>query len=102
MAAPVFPEIDSSGIATMGLAKRAGQTGFRLRNSYQMHMIGHETPRPDGHTTFPAPLRQQLDIRQVIVITEKSCLPAIAPLGDMMGNARAYNACYSCHGLKIA
>ncbi len=41
MATLVLPEIDSSGVAAMGLANGTGKPGFRLRHSNQMDMVRH-------------------------------------------------------------
>lgn len=51
---------------------------------------------------FPAPFDHQIDICAVIVIREKSLLPAVAALGDVVGDSGGYYSCDSCHGQKIA
>jgi hypothetical protein len=43
-------------------------------------------------------LGQKLQIRSIIIVGEKSLLPAVAPLRHMMGDPRGHNSCYSRHG----
>ena len=102
MAAPVFPEIDSSGVTAMRLAYGPGKAGFGLRHSNKVNMVWHETPSPYCNIVFAAPLAHQIDIGEIIIITEKNRLSPIPPLGNMVRYARIYNSCYSCHGKNIA
>jgi hypothetical protein len=66
-----------------------------------MDMVGHQTPRPNFDMVFSAPFSHQIDIGMVIVVAEKSLLPAIAALGDMVGSTGGYDSCNSCHVVRI-
>ena len=60
-------------------------------------MVGHQTIGPDMNVTTAAPFCHQVDVLSVVIITEECFLPAISPLGYMMGISRNYDSCYACH-----
>jgi hypothetical protein len=64
-------------------------------------MIRHQAIGPDFHPALPAPLRHQRNIGLVIFIMKKGRQSAIAPLGDMVGNAGCYDPSNSSHAQKI-
>jgi len=72
MAPPVFPEIDSSGVAAMCFAYGTSKTGFGLRNSDQVDMVRHKAPSPNLDPVFTTPLPHQFDISEIIVVTKKT------------------------------
>jgi hypothetical protein len=47
-------------------------------------------------------LGQKLQIRSIIIVGEKSLLPAVAPLCYMMGDPRSHGSRYSRHGRILA
>ncbi len=50
-----------------------------------MHVVGHQAVGPDRHVPAGAPLGHEPDVFLIVFFTEKGRLPAISPLGDMMG-----------------
>jgi len=47
-------------------------------------MIWHETIGEDGEFVSAAPFREEREIEQIVVVTEKSRLPSVASLCDMV------------------
>jgi hypothetical protein len=77
---------------------RLPQAIFGFRNSNQMDMIRHQAIRPDRDVTPAAPLGHQGQVGPVIFVMEEGLHSSIPALGDMVGNTRGYEACYSWHG----
>ena len=100
--APFLAKIDPAVVAAMGLADGAGQAFLGLWHGDQVHVIGHQAPRPDFHPALAAPFGHQFKIGEVIVIAEKSLLTAVATLSDVMRVARSYDARDSGHVKTIA
>ena len=89
-AAPTFTEVDHMRVAAVNLSDRTPQPVSRRGNENQMHVIGHETVRPDPNIKLTAPLAQQRKVRLVIFIAEKRLHPTIPALGDMMSTPRSH------------
>ena len=65
-------------------------------------MVGHQTVRPDLDLVGAAPVRHEFDVTLVIFVRKKGLLPAVAALGDMMGQARCDDTCQSSHNRRVA
>jgi len=99
---PLLPKVDSASIAAVCFSDRTGQSFFGFRYGNQVNVIWHQAPCPDLNSVFAAPFGHQVKIGYVIVVTEKGLLSTVAALGDVVGYARGYNSCNSCHGWTIA
>jgi hypothetical protein len=86
----------------MGLSDPKSQAVFSLWHGNQVNMVGHQAIGPDLHGTLPAPLRHERDVGLVILICEEGRQSAVAPLGDMMGDAGSHDACDASHGSMIS
>ena len=62
-------------------------------------VVWHEAVGPNVHPTILAGLGHEIEIRAVVVLVEEGRHPAIAALGDMMGNSWCNNAGNSRHAL---
>lgn len=101
MAAPVLTEVDHATISPVCLADPATQAVIGFWDSNKMNVVRHKAVRPDIYATFPAPFTEQSDICSVIPIIEECWHSSVAPLRNMMGNSRCYDACNSGHGGKL-
>lgn len=81
----------------MRLAEDGTQAIFIMRHYNQVHMIRHQTVRPDLRPTTRNGFRQQFNIVTIIVVMEKRLLPTIAALCDMMRITRNNHPRYSGH-----
>ena len=81
----------------MSLADRSPQAIRRLRNRDQMNVIGHEAIRPNGNSTFLAPIGHQLHISRIVFLAEKGLLPTISTLGHVMWQPRHDQSCQPSH-----
>jgi len=66
-----------------------------------MHVVGHQTVRPDLHQKQGTPLRHQFDVRLIITVLEKCLLPTISALSDVVRKPRRYHSCKSRHRNKL-
>jgi hypothetical protein len=60
-------------------------------------MVAHQAVRPYRDTVFITPFGHKPDIIPIIIIAEKSILPAIATLGYMMGIMLCNYSCDTGH-----
>src|SRR3989338_8712067 len=97
MASPTLSKIDLSRIPPMGFTDGMTKAVFCLGDNNQVRMVRHQTIRPDLHTKSTAPLRHEFQIHAVVILREKSRLPTISTLGDVMGNTRYNRSGESCH-----
>ena len=93
MTAPSLAKVDHARVTTVHFADRPSQAIGRLRHRDQVDMIGHQAVRPDLDLVSAAPLPHQFQVALVIVVTKERLLPAVSPLGDVMGQARDDDAC---------
>ena len=97
MPSPSFSKIHVPCVAPMSFPHGLCQTVLRVRHSYQMHMVPHETVRPDRHVKLPTPLSRQINIDAVILMTKKGRLSAIASLDEVMRHPRRHHSCCLTH-----
>jgi len=64
----------------------------------QMHMVGHQHPRPHLDTVNLGLGAEQITIEAVVVIAEEGLRPTVAALGDVVRNVRKHCAGHACHG----
>ena len=60
--------------------------------------IEEEIIQPYFHPGLLTPMAHQVQIGEVIIITEKCILPPVPSLGNMMGKSGNHNFCYPGHG----
>ena len=101
MATATLPEIHPTRVAPVRLAERSPQAFWRFRHGKQMNVIGQQTVAPNLNPAVGAPLCHQVQIGLVVRIGEKSLLPAMAALTDVVRQARDNDACQSGHGLTL-
>lgn len=101
MAPPSFTKIDPTRVTPMSFPDRPPQALLRFRNHDHMHVVRHQAVSPNLHLPVGAPLGHQADVCLIVFFTEKSRLPAIAPLCDVMGEARRHHSCDPCHGSTL-
>ena len=65
-------------------------------------MVWHQAIGPDRHAGFAASFGHQIQIGLIVVVDEKSLLPAVAPLGQMVGHPGHDHVREPCHGVRIA
>jgi len=87
MAGSPAPRVDQSGISTMHPRQGAAQAVFVLRDEDEMNVVGHQTPRPNGHPRFVRRLGQPVAVGGVVRIGEEHPPPAVAALRHMVGQA---------------
>jgi hypothetical protein len=85
MAFPVMSGIDESRITTVCLGESVTQSALAAGRQYKVNMVWHEAVGDAIRLRLVAALRNQVTIKCVIMLAEKHPLPAIAALGDMMG-----------------
>ena len=97
MATPVFTEVDQATVAPVRLTDTTAQTVLAFRNRNKVDMVWHQAVRPDGYTALPAPISQQGEIGQVVLIAEESLHSPVAALGNMVRDAGGYDTRDSGH-----
>jgi len=94
-------EVDHASVTAVDLSDRPSQTIGRLRNRYQMDMIGHQAACQDLNLVSAAPFSHQFQVVLVIFVAKKRLLPAVSPLSDMMRKTRGDNSCHSGHDRRL-
>src|SRR5262245_12362441 len=102
MPPPSLPEVDHAGVTAMHLADCPSQSDGRVRNGDQMDMVRHQAVCPNLDLVGAAPLRHELQVTLVILITKKCLLPAVSPLRDVVRQARGDNSCESGHERRLS
>ena len=94
--------VDEPGIAPVNRGKGRPQAIFIFGHQNGVDVVGHQGEGPAGNTRRPATLGQQAAVEAVIGITEEHLLPAIAALGDMVGEAWNNKAGDASHAFSIS
>jgi len=68
----------------MGLAQGAGQGLLGLRHRHEVHVVGHQTVRPDFDAARGAVFSHKSEVRLVIFLAEEGRQPPVAPLRDVV------------------
>ncbi len=84
-ALPSLAKVDHPRLATVRLANGTSEAIGRLRDCDQVNVIGHEAVSPHCDLVNTAPLPHELQVAAVILIAKERLLPAVSPLGDVMG-----------------
>ena len=87
MAGAPAPRRDDARIAPMHGGERPAQPVGVGRHQDEMHMVGHQTPRPHVDIGLAAVLRQEIAVERIIAVAAKGARAAVAALGDMVRNA---------------
>ncbi len=86
----------------MGLAKRREQAVGMARHQDQVDVIGHQAVGPDFGRRLGSGLGEKPDIGLIIGLGKEGFQVPVAPLGNVMGNARHHDARQSSHEPKLA
>ena len=84
--------IDESGVAPMRFADRPGKAGRCARSigagrrQEQMHVVRHQTVSRADHAVKFQPLGEEVAVKREIRRLGEYLHPAVAALGDVMGN----------------
>ena len=97
MAGAPAPCMNDAGIAAMHGRQRLAQAVGVGRHQNEMHVIGHQAPRPYLHLRGAAVLGEQIAIKRVIGVAEEGARAAVAALGDMVRIAGDDDAGETCH-----
>jgi hypothetical protein len=73
MAGPLVGLVDTFGIAPMNLAQHRTQTIGMGGNCNQMHMIGHQAPRPDLGLELSGIGPEQIKIAGIVSSEKNTC-----------------------------
>src|SRR5512136_1602633 len=101
MTAPIFPEIYHATISPVRLPDPSAQSVFTFRHCDEMYMIWHKAVCPDFNTALLTPLRHEVDVRIVIIVSKKGCQTPIPTLSDMVRYAGSYNTSDTSHMQKL-
>src|SRR6266513_4486046 len=101
MSPPVLPEIDHAAVTPVRFADPSTQPVLSLRNTNEVHVIGHKAVRPNIHITPSTPLGHKVKVGPIVLVSEKGCQSSIPPLSHMVGNPSCYNASDASHVQKL-
>jgi hypothetical protein len=93
------PRMNEAGVTPVQRRQRPPQPIIVGRDQDQVHMVRHQTPRPDLDLRRAACRAKQIAIECIVIIVEKRPRPAIAALGDMMRQTGNDDAGKSGHAL---
>jgi hypothetical protein len=99
MSGALAPRMNEAGVAPVQRRQRPPQPIIVGRDQDQVHMVRHQTPRPDLDLRRAACRAKQIAIECIVIIVEKRPRPAIAALGDMMRQTGNDDAGKSGHAL---
>lgn len=85
----------------MRLPDGTPESVLRFGNCDQMHMVGHQAVGPNLYASAPAPISHDLQISPIILHTERSLLPAVTPLADVMRDAWRHCPCNPRHARTL-
>ncbi len=102
MAGHPQPGIDPGRIAPVGVGKCLAQTVFMGGYEDQMHMVGHQAPRPDCALRPFRGREHELFVCGVVVLTEEHLLTPVAALDDVLRQSRDDNTGDAGHGRSVA
>jgi hypothetical protein len=94
VARPARARIDESGVAPMRFADRAGKAGRCARDvgagwrQEQVHMVRHQTVSRADHAVKLQPFGEEVAVEREVRRLGENLHPAVAALGDVMGNVR--------------
>lgn len=94
--------VDIKHVISAHVLHQPGDRVLLLRSHQQMHMVGHEHVGVQPNAKAPQPLSQQLQVEQVVIITEETDRPIIAALNDMGRYTRKVHPKFACHGSSFA
>lgn len=94
--------IDPCSILPVRLGKCRAQTVLVGWHQNDVHMIGHQAPRPYRALRLFSSDEQLVAVETVVVIVEENLRAPVAPLGDMMRLAGNDNPRQAGHGAAIS
>jgi hypothetical protein len=101
MTPPILPEIYHAAVSPVSFSDPSAKSIFAFRHGNEMHMIRHETVRPYFHAALPTPLRHEVNIGFVVLVSKKGCQSPIPTLRHMMRNAGCYYTSDTSHVQKL-
>ena len=85
MTPPILPEIYHAAVSPVRFTDPSSESVFTFRYGNEMHMIRHEAVRPDFNSALAAPFRHEVDIGNVVLITEEGWQTSITTLFGIPG-----------------
>jgi hypothetical protein len=77
-----------------------GQRVHTIRDSDEVHMVGHQTVREHGGPSVGEVLADEAEVSGAVLGRGKGFATVDAPLGDVAGNSRDYTTVPSWHMLR--
>jgi len=84
MPGALAPRVDGACITPMHRGKRAAQAVRIGWHQDQMHVIGHQAPRPHLHIGHAAMLGEQVTVERLVGVAKERAPAAVAALGNVM------------------
>ena len=97
-----LPRVNDAGVTPMRARQRAAQPVLVVGTEDEMRVIGHQTPRPHRDPRLLGRRGEKIAIAGVVLVRKEHPLPAVAALGDVVGQARRDEASETGHALLIA
>lgn len=102
VAAPALAEVDAPGVAAVRLAEGAPQAVGLLGHQDQMDVVGHQAVGPGRDPGLGAGDCEEVEVSPVVVVLEEGLEAPVAPLGNVMRDARHHHPCEPGHGETLA
>jgi len=83
-------------------ANHPGEEATPVWGQLQPGSNPYQRVRPDLHLMSPAPFTHKFPVSLVIVVTKERPLPAVSPLGDVVGHSRCDNTRQSGHDERLS
>ena len=81
------PRMNAARVAPMHAGQRPPQPVGVERHQDEMHVVGHQAPRPHLDVGLAAVLRQEIAVERVVLVGEEGARAAVATLRDMVRDA---------------
>ncbi len=94
--------VDDAGIGAVRLGEGGAQAVFVLRHEDQMQVVRHQAVAEADNVRRFAAFGDQSQIKRAVCIGVEYLLPAIATLGDVVGETGNNNASKTGHGKRVS
>ena len=100
--ADVARPVDVLGVTHVHRLQGRSERPLLVRDGYEVHVVGHEAVRLDGHAVLGGVVSQKLEVAQAISLGEEDILAAIAALREMMRTTRNDHASHARHTGRLS